>query len=54
MESERQKEIIDKALSYASEDPYKGENNNQPLSADFEKEESNLAYQVSIRRQLNS
>lgn len=53
MAQDRQAEIIDKALSYASEDPYKDEDSYQQLSLGNE-EEDNLAFQVSIQRQLNS
>ena len=54
MEQERQKEILDKAWSYASEDPYNDEEGHQQLSPDFEDEEEDYpAYHVSIQRQLN-
>ncbi len=55
MEQERQKEILDKAWSYASEDPYNDEEDRQQLSPDFEDEEEDYsAYRVSIQRQLKS
>ena len=56
MEEERQKEIIDKALSYASEDPYNGEDGYQQSLPSLEdgEEAEDLAYRVSILRQLNS
>lgn len=53
MEQDRQKEIIDKAWSYGSEDPYGEEESYQPHHGSGD-EESSLAYQVSIQRQLNS
>ena len=51
MEQGRQKEILDKAWSYASEDPYTEEESYQPHTG-LEEEESNLTYTVSIQRQL--
>ncbi len=56
MEQERQKEILDKAWSYASEDPYHDEDDYQQLSPDFEDdgETEDQAYRVSIQRKLNS
>jgi len=55
MEQERQKEILDKAWSYASENPYNDEDSYQQLSPGFEdEEEDNLAFHVLIQRQLNS
>jgi len=55
MEQERQKEILDKAWSYASENPYSDEDSYQQLPPGLEDEEDdNLAVHVSIQRQLNS
>ena len=54
MDRKKQQAILDRAYSYASEDPYKDEESYQPISNSHDDESLDMEDQIAIQRQRNS
>lgn len=54
MDRKNQQAILDRAYSYASENPYEDEESYQPTSNSHDDDSLDMENQVTIQRQLNS
>ena len=54
MDRKQQQAILDRAYSYASENPYEDEESYQPASNSHDDDLQEMENQITIQRQLNS
>ena len=54
MDRKHQQAILDRAYSYASENPYQDEEGYQPTASNHDNDLQEMENQITIQRQLNS